>query len=503
MKALKPLSLILILIILVSALAACGDEAPLATVPPSAITTAPAATATTAAAPTTQVPTVTSAPATTQAATTQAANPTNAPATTVAATTAPAASTTVSVAQAQAIRQTKWETVLKADPKLKNEPVPSLSGAFQVTVKGADVGGNPLLDKIIYVDMDGDGIEEAALTLNSGGTAGAIGFLIYKQATPAPLLTAWQSGYKLGLSNEKGKLLVTQAIYGGWEPNCCPSGLSYTTYALKNNNLAVTAERSEGLDGSQALAVEQFYTLLSEKKLDAAYKLLSAAYRAANPYAAWSAGYANTRKIIVEATAQPNDSSTVNINLTATDATAGGGEVTKRFSGSWKVTWDSTARSWVLSNPAIKEVTSKATVHPALQPLVTTLKSKTQIPILLPGFIREVDANKPFYASIEEASATKYQVNIGAEPDCNAGACYVGTVTGEKVKAGDPALKGTTVKLNSGITGYFVDYGCGASCSSASLSWQQNGTRYIMELKAGLLKDLTKMANSAIDNGQL
>src|SRR5262249_48966367 len=146
---------------------------------------------------------------------------------------------------------------------------------------------------------------EAAIPLNSGGTAGNIGFLVYRQATPSPQLTAWKDGYKLGLLTEAGRLVARNALYAGWEPNCCPSGFSLDTYTLQKGQLHRIAHREEGLAQMQAATVEHFYELLGHKDMKDAYALLSDVEQAANPYDAWAIGYADTLDIQATATADP------------------------------------------------------------------------------------------------------------------------------------------------------------------------------------------------------
>ncbi|HEU5100972.1 MAG TPA: hypothetical protein VFU22_18230 [Roseiflexaceae bacterium] len=256
---------------------------------------------------------------------------------------------------AQPLRGVDWNALIAADPALA---VSQLEGRPYVAVRGADpgVGGIPLLDNIIYVDMDGDRIEEAAITLNSGGTASNIGFLVYRQASPAPQLVAWQGGYKLGLLVEGGRLVARNALYAGWEPNCCPSGFTYDTYTLQNGQLQQLAHRDEGIPEMQAATVEQFYQLLGRKELKTAYALLADAERAANSYDSWAAGYANTIAIQATAAADPAVANTVRVDLSATDRAADGGQVSRRFVGAWKLVWGGAGRGWLLADPQIHAV---------------------------------------------------------------------------------------------------------------------------------------------------
>ena len=110
-----------------------------------------------------------------------------------------------------------------------------------------------------------------------------------RQGNPAPKLAAWHDGYKQGLDIANGHLISHDALYAGWEPNCCPSGLRYITYALQGDSLHVTNDSSVPLSASHVPAVQHFYDLLAQRDFKNAYAMLSAAYQQANPYDAWAA----------------------------------------------------------------------------------------------------------------------------------------------------------------------------------------------------------------------
>ncbi|MEH1874539.1 hypothetical protein [Nostoc sp.] len=151
---------------------------------------------------------------------------------------------------------------------------------------------------------------------------------------------------------------------------------------------------------------------------------------------------------------------------------------------------------------------SKTPSHPIFKSILPKLNQKTQIRILLPRFIPESDGENPIYAIIEAATQKKYEILLGFTPDCNgASACRLGVVTAEAVTRKTPRLTGKRVSLAKGITGYFVDFTCGAGCSDATLAWRQQGVQYVVGLKAGdgcanvcdERTSLLKMANSAIN----
>lgn len=143
---------------------------------------------------------------------------------------------------------------------------------------------------------------------------------------------------------------------------------------------------------------------------------------------------------------------------------------------------------------------SKTRPHPVFKSILPKLKQKTQIKILLPKFIPESDGENPIYAIIEAATQKKYDILLAFSPDCNgASACRLGVVSAEAVTHKTPSLTGKRVSLAKGITGYFVDFTCGAGCSDATLTWRQQGVQYVVGVKAGDRTSLIKMANSAIN----
>ncbi len=77
----------------------------------------------------------------------------------------------------------------------------------------------------------------------------------------------------------------------------------------------------------------------------------------------------------------------------------------------------------------------------------------------------------------------------------------MGIITAEKLTQVQEKLTGSETSLGTGITGYFVDASCGANCSDATISWDQNGSRYTLGLKASKKETLVEMANELGENG--
>ncbi|MEB3831735.1 hypothetical protein [Phormidium sp. CCY1219] len=141
--------------------------------------------------------------------------------------------------------------------------------------------------------------------------------------------------------------------------------------------------------------------------------------------------------------------------------------------------------------------------NPIFAPILPRLKQETQVPILLPDYVFGGDGATEIYAILETANRDRYQVILGYTPDCNGGtACRLGAISGEAIAPDSPPLSGKPVRLDNGITGYFVAAVCGANCSDATLTWEQNNARYTVGIKAGKGEKLVKMANSAIASGR-
>jgi len=63
-----------------------------------------------------------------------------------------------------------------------------------------------------------------AVTIASGGTAGDIGFVLFRRTPAGWRVALARGGYKLGLFRAGGDIVVSQPVYGKNDPNCCPTG---------------------------------------------------------------------------------------------------------------------------------------------------------------------------------------------------------------------------------------------------------------------------------------
>jgi hypothetical protein len=257
-------------------------------------------------------------------------------------------------AKLASLREADWSKVLQSDPNLERESIPSPVGDLWVRFQVAKVEGYPLLQDVQYGDLDGDGQDEAVIPLDSGGTGGIIGFLIYRQAPNGPQIATAKAGQKLQIQVSSGKLAVTEAIFAGWEPNCCPSSLLVSDFRLEQNQLVRVGGERQPLAEAKVITVQQFYQLLNEKRFEEAYQFLSPAFQAKQPYQQWVSGYSTT--VSTEANVVDGASGQVTVELTSTDQVSQDVLVKRHFRGSWSLIFSEEHNQWLLDSAQISEV---------------------------------------------------------------------------------------------------------------------------------------------------
>lgn len=218
---------------------------------------------------------------------------------------------------------------------------------------------------VIYGDIDGDGADEAAILIQSGGTGGAFGLLVYHQANPAPQIVDVIPGYKLAAKIESGALVVSEPVYFGFEGNCCPTGSVQTSFVEAGDSLQIAAGPSYSTLGQDAhpvtpaeLTVIAFYHAIDEGSYQDAYALTSAAYQAANPFDAWKAVFMSTKGVALETQPGTNDPNSVLVTVTA-QVQGDAGTTTHTFAGSWTlIANDAAPLGLLLDNANINEVST-------------------------------------------------------------------------------------------------------------------------------------------------
>ena len=95
-------------------------------------------------------------------------------------------------------------------------------------------------DQVICYDFTRDGRLDLAVTIASGGTAGDIGFAVFRATAGGWRVALAQGGYKLGLYRAGGDLVSVQPIYRKNDPNCCPTGgFDHTRYHWNGTRFVV------------------------------------------------------------------------------------------------------------------------------------------------------------------------------------------------------------------------------------------------------------------------
>lgn len=62
------------------------------------------------------------------------------------------------------------------------------------------------------------------VTIASGGTAGDVGFVLFRRTVRGWRVALAENGYKIGLFRLGDDVATSQPVYRRNDPNCCPSG---------------------------------------------------------------------------------------------------------------------------------------------------------------------------------------------------------------------------------------------------------------------------------------
>lgn len=135
--------------------------------------------------------------------------------------------------------------------------------------------------------------------------------------------------------------------------------------------------------------------------------------------------------------------------------------------------------------------------------VLSQIKGKAQVPIFIPSKLPFVTSEKIYFDS--EVTDNGYSVSFNATPNCQATACYIGSIEAERGGEFIKPERGITkafknVTLAGGNKGVFHN-GCGAYCT-ATLEWKNQGVLYRVVIKNGEEKDVIAIANSAIQAGR-
>lgn len=80
------------------------------------------------------------------------------------------------------------------------------------------------VNQVLCHDFTRDGRLDLGVTIASGGTAGDIGFAVFRGTRAGWRVALAMDGYKLGIFRVGGDLVSSQPVYRKEDPNCCPTG---------------------------------------------------------------------------------------------------------------------------------------------------------------------------------------------------------------------------------------------------------------------------------------
>jgi hypothetical protein len=96
------------------------------------------------------------------------------------------------------------------------------------------------LDRPLYGDLTGDGSDEVAVPIFSGGTAGDVALFVYSlDGGRLRDIYAAPSLYKIAARIRHGALVYVEPVYKASDPNCCPSSFRRLTLGYRDGKLRV------------------------------------------------------------------------------------------------------------------------------------------------------------------------------------------------------------------------------------------------------------------------
>jgi hypothetical protein len=163
-----------------------------------------------------------------------------------------------------------------------------------------------------------------------------------------------------------------------------------------------------------------------------------------------------------------------------------------------------------------------------VQYALTKIRSETLVPIIVPTVMPRYDIAIVAGGRVDKVDADDaYEIFFGTTKECNIEKCSFGKIRGElissktddplseyqsllrtyiftgrvQLRVEHPVEQGGYVVLSKGIKGFYIPAFCTKYCGNPKVVWRQNKYQYYVSISTGEgLKELVKIANSAIDN---
>jgi hypothetical protein len=140
----------------------------------------------------------------------------------------------------------KSPTTLPAATSSPSTDIRAVDLANQPDVKDFTqrLGGEVAPEEVIYVDLTGDGRDDAVVPVSSGGTQGDLGFIVigYLDGNLKALLSDAPAAGEVRVAVMDGWLVVTLPVYAEGDASGFPSNIKNVYYAWKADHFIVDHE---------------------------------------------------------------------------------------------------------------------------------------------------------------------------------------------------------------------------------------------------------------------
>ncbi len=103
-------------------------------------------------------------------------------------------------------------------------------------------GGEIQPSRVVYEDLTSDGVEEAVVIVESGGTMGDIGFGVYTLNDGVPELAFFES-VSGRVEVRVGVIVAVEGVFAPRDAECCPSQLREVTYRWDGSGFSRVSEQ--------------------------------------------------------------------------------------------------------------------------------------------------------------------------------------------------------------------------------------------------------------------